>query len=63
LWQFLPAAGRGLPVGQYHVAVIPTPLPDTSSIPARFESPATSGLSVDVQPPETRFDIDVPRSP
>jgi len=73
----LTAPGRGLPIGQYQVAVIPTPPPiedldaslsldaasppDTSGIPARFQSPATSGLSVDVQPPETRFDIDLPR--
>jgi hypothetical protein len=73
----LTAPGRGLPVGRYQVAVIPTPPPiedldesltldaapppDTSGIPARFQSPATSGLSVDVQPPETRFDIAVPR--
>ncbi len=74
----LTAPGRGLPAGRYQVALIPTPPPvedldaslgpepppptASSQIPERFRSPVTSGLSVEVQLPETRFDIAVPRS-
>jgi hypothetical protein len=74
----LTAPGRGLPAGRYRLALIPTPPPiedlDASlgpeppppaapcPIPEQFQSPATSGLSVEVTLPETRFDIAVPRS-
>ena len=74
----LTAPGRGLSAGRYRLALIPTPPPvenldaalgpepprpaAPSPIPERFQSPATSGLSVEVTLPETRFDIAVPRS-
>ena len=74
----LTAPGRGIPVGRYQVGLIPTPAPvgdiaesleplvappvASTSIPVKFQSPATSGLTVDVQLPETRFDIAIPPS-
>ena len=74
----LTAPGRGIPEGRYQVGLIPTPAPvgdiaeslgplaappvASTSIPVKFQSPATSGLTVDVQLPETRFDIASPPS-
>jgi hypothetical protein len=71
------APGRGVPEGTYAVAVIapPRPLGDIAdgigparlplapsmAIPSRFNSPRTSGLTVDVRLPETRFDVEVPK--
>lgn len=72
------APGRGIPEGRYQLGLIPTPAPvgdiadsieplaelavASTYIPAKFQSPATSGLTVDVQLPETRFDIAIPPS-
>ena len=74
----LTAPGRGIPEGQYRIGLIPTPAPvgdiadsieplaappvEFTYIPPKFQSPATSGLTVDVQLPETRFDIAIPSS-
>ena len=74
----LTAPGRGIPEGRYQVGLIPTPAPvgdiaaslepgaappvASTYIPPKFQSPATSGLTVDVQLPETRFDIAIPPS-
>jgi hypothetical protein len=74
----LTAPGRGIPEGRYQVGLMPTPAPvgdiaaslgpetappaTAGPIPEQFQSPATSGLTVDVQLPETRFDIAIPSS-
>ena len=74
----LTAPGRGIPEGRYQVGLIPTPAPvgdiaesleplaappvASTYIPPKFQLPATSGLTVDVQLPETRFDIAIPPS-
>ena len=74
----LTAPGRGIPEGRYQVGLIPPPAPigeiaesleplaappvASTGIPPKFQSPATSGLAVDVQLPETRFDIAIPPS-
>lgn len=70
------APGRGVPEGRYRVAVIPVPrpvgdiaaalapdskpLPEPAGIPATYRSVETSGVTVDVRLPETRFQIRVP---
>lgn len=75
-FEVLTAPGRGVPEGTYRIALIAPPRavgdiaagigkgapargPD-AGVPARFGSPETSGLTVDVRVPETRFDITVP---
>lgn len=54
---------RPRPIGDIAAALRPDTKPTktaTKGIPARFHSPQTSGLTIDVKLPETRLDIDVP---
>jgi hypothetical protein len=65
------AEGDGLIPGKYKIAVecwdVPprmgSPTPPKSHVPARYSSPATSGLTVDVQPGQNgiALKLDVPK--
>lgn len=70
-YEIVMAEGKGLPEGTYAVAVLPpvvkAPLgPMTSvkqqaypSIPNKYRTPSTSGLSFVVKSDENRFDVDM----
>lgn len=69
-YQVAMAEGRGLPLGEYQVRVVPPPVEvafgqpiaepaDSGNIPPRYRDVATSGLTLRVTSGGNRFDIDM----
>lgn len=73
-YEVVGAHGPGLPLGTYQVTVLPPPMDlpvgyssvgstkkPSTSIPARYQNPTTSGLSLTVAEQENLFDVDLQR--
>ncbi len=74
-YEIVMAEGRGLPEGDYQVAIIPLnapagtaipmgpgappPKPVCNDIPAKYHDPATSGLTLTIPSDARRFDFDM----